>query len=63
MLLNNMTLVATDTPKEVTLPDGSQLFLNRNTRIHVAYETPVRNLYLEQEMFILKSNPTPIGLL
>ncbi|MEX5793747.1 FecR family protein [Providencia hangzhouensis] len=59
MLLNNMTLVATDTPKEVTLPDGSQLFLNRNTRIHVAYETPVRNLYLEQGnvYFKVKSNP------
>nr|WP_282561293.1 FecR domain-containing protein [Providencia rettgeri] len=54
-----MTLVATDTPKEVTLPDGSQLFLNRNTRIHVAYETPVRNLYLEQGnvYFKVKSNP------
>ncbi|HEC8323924.1 TPA: FecR domain-containing protein [Providencia rettgeri] len=59
MLLNNMTLVATNTPKEVTLPDGSQLFLNRNTHIHVAYETPVRNLYLEQGnvYFKVKSNP------
>ncbi|WP_369309881.1 FecR domain-containing protein [Providencia rettgeri] len=59
MLLNNMTLVATDFPKEVTLPDGSQLFLNRNTRIHVAYETPVRNVYLESgnAYFKVKSNP------
>ncbi|APC10348.1 MULTISPECIES: FecR family protein [Providencia] len=59
MLLNNMTLVATDSPKEVTLPDGSQLFLNRNTRIHVAYETPVRNILLEKGnvYFKVKSNP------
>ncbi len=59
MLLNNMTLVATDAPKEVTLPDGSQLFLNRNTRIHVAYETPVRNILLEKGnvYFKVKSNP------
>ncbi|GAB1437778.1 FecR domain-containing protein [Providencia sp.] len=59
MLLNNMTLVATDSPKEVTLPDGSSLFLNRNTRIHVAYETPVRNVYLENgnAYFKVKSNP------
>ncbi|WP_140185022.1 FecR domain-containing protein, partial [Vibrio parahaemolyticus] len=46
-------------PKEVTLPDGSQLFLNRNTRIHVAYETPVRNILLEKGnvYFKVKSNP------
>lgn len=59
MLLNNMTLVTTDTPKEVTLPDGSQLFLNRHTRVRVAYETPVRNLFLDEgnAYFKVKSNP------
>lgn len=59
MLLNNMTLVATDSPKEVTLSDGSQLFLNRQTRIRVAYETQVRNLYLDEGnvYFKVKSNP------
>ncbi len=59
MLLNNMTLVATDSPKEVTLSDGSQLFLNRQTRIRVAYETQIRNLYLDEGnvYFKIKSNP------
>ncbi|HEQ1859207.1 TPA: FecR domain-containing protein [Providencia alcalifaciens] len=59
MLLNNMTLVSTDSTKEVTLSDGSQLFLNRDTRIRVAYETPIRQLYLDQgsAYFKVKSNP------
>lgn len=59
MLLNNMTLVATDMPKEVTLPDGSQLYLNRHTQIRVAYETQVRHLFLDEGnvYFKVKSNP------
>lgn len=59
MLLNNMTLVSTDSTKEVTLSDGSVLFLNRNTRIRVAYETPIRQLYLDHgsAYFKVKSNP------
>ena len=59
MLLNNMTLVATETPKEVTLPDGSQLYLNHHTRIRVAYETQVRHLFLDEGnvYFKVKSNP------
>ncbi|BBG61177.1 FecR family protein [Providencia rustigianii] len=59
MLLNNMTLAATDSPKEVTLSDGSRLFLNHNTRIRVAYETQVRQVYLDQgtAYFKVKSNP------
>ncbi len=59
MLLNNMTLAATDSPKEVTLPDGSQLYLNQHTRIRVAYETQIRHLYLDQgnAYFKVKSNP------
>nr|WP_282550483.1 FecR domain-containing protein [Providencia heimbachae] len=54
-----MTLAATDSPKEVTLPDGSQLYLNQHTRIRVAYETQIRHLYLDQgsAYFKVKSNP------
>ena len=59
LLLNNMTLVTTDTPKEVTLPDGSQVFLNSQTRMRVAYETTVRHIYLDEGdvYFNVKSNP------
>ncbi|HHR5847756.1 TPA: FecR family protein [Providencia alcalifaciens] len=59
MLLNNMTLVSTDSTKEMTLSDGSVLFLNRDTRIRVAYETPIRQLYLDHgsAYFKVKSNP------
>lgn len=59
MLLNNMTLAATDMPKKVTLSDGSQLFLNRETRVRVAYETEIRHVYLEKGnvYFKVKSNP------
>ncbi|OHT24804.1 FecR family protein [Providencia stuartii] len=59
MLLNNMTLVANEAPKEVILSDGSSLFLNRQTRIRVAYETEVRQIYLDSgsAYFKVKSNP------
>jgi len=59
LLLNNMTLVTTDNPKEVTLPDGSQVFLNHQTRVRVAYETTVRQIYLDEgnAYFKVKSNP------
>ncbi|AIN62340.1 TPA: FecR domain-containing protein [Providencia stuartii] len=59
MLFNNMTLVATNMPKEVTLSDGSALFLNRQTRVRVAYETEVRRIYLDEgnAYFKVKSNP------
>lgn len=59
MMLNNMTLAATDEPKEVTLSDGSTLFLNRQTQVRVAYETEIRQVYLEKgrAYFKVKSNP------
>lgn len=59
LLFNNMTLVATDNPKEVTLPDGSQVFLNNKTRLRVAYETTERHIYLDEgaAYFKVKSNP------
>lgn len=59
LLLNNMTLVTADNPKEVTLPDGTQVFLNRQTRMRVAYETTVRQVYLDEGnvYFKVKSNP------
>ena len=59
LLLNNMTLVTTDNPKEVTLPDGSQVFLNNQTRMRIAYETTVRQIYLDKGSvyFKVKSNP------
>lgn len=59
MLLNNMTLVANEAPKEVILSDGSSLFLNRHTRVRVAYETEVRQIYLDSgsAYFKVKSNP------
>lgn len=59
MLLNNMTLVATDIPKEVTLSDGSKLFLNHQTRVRIAYETEIRKVYLDEgnAYFKVKSNP------
>lgn len=59
MLLNNMTLVANEAPKEVILSDGSSLFLNRQTRIRVAYETEIRQIYLDSgsAYFKVKSNP------
>lgn len=59
ILLNNMTLAATNMPKEVTLSDGSKLFLNHNTRIRVAYKTETRQLYLDEgsAYFKVKSNP------
>lgn len=59
LLINNMTLMTTDNPKEVTLPDGSQVFLGNQTRMRIAYETTVRQLYLDQGnvYFNVKSNP------
>lgn len=59
LLFNNMTLVAASSPKEVTLSDGSQLFLSRDTRIRVAYKTEARQLYLDEGSvyFKVKSNP------
>ncbi|WP_300000311.1 FecR domain-containing protein [uncultured Cedecea sp.] len=59
LLLDNMTLVTSDNPKEVTLPDGSQVFLNNQTRLRVAYETSVRHIYLDEGSvyFNVKSNP------
>lgn len=59
LLLDNMTLVTADNPKEVTLPDGSQVFLNNQTRMRVAYEKTVRQIYLDEGSvyFKVKSNP------
>lgn len=59
LLLDNMTLVTAENPKEVTLPDGSQVFLNHQTRMRVAYETAVRHIYLDEGSvyFKVKSNP------
>lgn len=59
LLFNNMTLVTTNNPKEVTLPDGSQVFLNNQTRMRVAYEKTVRKIYLDEGnvYFKVKSNP------
>lgn len=59
MLLNNMTLVATNMPKEVTLSDCSKLFLNHQTRVRVAYEAEIRKVYLDEgnAYFKVKSNP------
>ncbi len=59
MLINNMTLVTRDQPKEMILSDGSRLFLNRNSQIRVAYKKEQRQLWLDQGevFFSVKSNP------
>ncbi|EKT53625.1 FecR family protein [Providencia sneebia] len=59
MLFNNMTLAATNMPKEVTLSDGSKLFLNHHTRIRVAYKTDVRQVYLDEGSAYFKVAPNP----
>lgn len=59
LLLNNMTLVTASNPKEVTLPDGSQVFLNNQTRMRVAYETTVRQIYLDEGSVYFKVKPNP----
>lgn len=59
LLMDNMTLATSDLPKEMTLADGSQVYLDRNTQVRVAYVQEERRLWLDkgQAYFKVKSNP------
>ncbi|EEG84795.1 hypothetical protein PROPEN_03158 [Proteus penneri ATCC 35198] len=37
LLMDNMTLATSNSPKEMTLADGSKVYLDRNTQVRVAY--------------------------
>lgn len=59
LLMDNMTLATSDLPKEMTLADGSKVYLDRNTQVRVAYIQEERRLWLDkgQAYFKVKSNP------
>ncbi|WP_193015034.1 FecR family protein [Proteus sp. FME41] len=59
LLMDNMTLATSDLPKEMTLADGSKVYLDRNTQVRVAYIQKERRLWLDkgQAYFKVKSNP------
>ncbi|OAT26168.1 FecR family protein [Proteus myxofaciens] len=59
LLMDNMTLATSDLPKEMTLADGSKVFLDRNSQVRVAYIQTERQLWLDkgQAYFKVKSNP------
>lgn len=59
LLMDNMTLATSDLPKEMTLADGSKVYLDRNTQVRVAYVQEERRLWLDkgQAYFKVKSNP------
>lgn len=59
LLMDNMTLATSDLPKEMTLADGSKVYLDRNTQVRVAYVQAERQLWLDkgQAYFKVKSNP------
>lgn len=59
LLMNNMTLATLSQPKEMTLADGSKIFLNRDSQVRVAYQQEKRLLWLEngEAYFKVKSNP------
>ncbi|UDF26481.1 FecR family protein [Proteus terrae] len=58
LLMDNMTLATSDLPKEMTLADGSKVYLDRNTQVRVAYVQEERRLWLDkgQAYFKVKSN-------
>ncbi|QHD96328.1 DUF4880 domain-containing protein [Proteus terrae subsp. cibarius] len=58
LLMDNMTLATCDLPKEMTLADGSKVYLDRNTQVRVAYVQEERRLWLDkgQAYFKVKSN-------
>lgn len=59
LLMDNMTLATSSQPKEMTLADGSKVFLDRETQVRVAYIQQERRLWLDkgQAYFKVKSNP------
>ena len=59
LLMDNMTLATSSQPKEMTLADGSKVFLDRETQVRVAYIQEERRLWLDkgQAYFKVKSNP------
>lgn len=58
LLMDNMTLATSNQPKEMTLADGSKVFLDRDTQVRVAYIQEERRLWLDkgQAYFKVKSN-------
>lgn len=58
LLMDNMTLATSNQPKEMTLADGSKVFLDRDSQVRVAYVQTERQLWLEkgQAYFKVKSN-------
>lgn len=59
LLMDNMTLATSNFPKEMTLADGSKVFLNRNTQVRVSYVQTQRRLWLDKGEAYFKVKPNP----
>ena len=57
LLMDNMTLATSDLPKEMTLADGSKVYLDRNTQVRVAYVQEERRLWLDKGQAYFKVKP------
>ncbi len=57
--LDTMTLATNSNPQAMTLSDGSQVFLNRHSRLRVVYQQDKRQLWLDTGEVYFRVNANP----